>query len=110
MRIPLLGRVVKPAALVLGVAAGVVAWVRRSNSPAQPLSVVPRATASPDGRELRTRVAASRNGRVTSRASLPATKKDLYELAKKRDIPGRSKMSKAELERALAPVLSRGQS
>lgn len=30
------------------------------------------------------------------------TKADLYEQAKKRDIPGRSKMSKAELEKALA--------
>ena len=31
-----------------------------------------------------------------------ATKAELYERAKKRDIPGRSKMSKAELEKALA--------
>jgi hypothetical protein len=29
------------------------------------------------------------------------TKTELYEQAKRRDIPGRSKMSKAELERAL---------
>ena len=30
-----------------------------------------------------------------------ATRADLYEQAKRRDIPGRSRMSKAELERAL---------
>ena len=37
-----------------------------------------------------------------SHAGEGATKAELYEQAKKRDIPGRSKMSKAELERALA--------
>lgn len=31
-----------------------------------------------------------------------ATKAELYEMAKKRDLPGRSKMSKAELAKALA--------
>lgn len=94
-------RIVKLTLILLALAAMVWAWVRRNNGPAMKLTVV-RDDTLLDSRELRSRVAASRNGRVTSRAALPATKKDLYELAKKRDIPGRSKMTKAELERALA--------
>lgn len=34
-------------------------------------------------------------------SSSPKTRKELYEEAKKRDIPGRSKMSKEQLARAL---------
>lgn len=34
-------------------------------------------------------------------ASTPKTKAELYEIAKKRDLPGRSKMGRAELARAL---------
>lgn len=33
--------------------------------------------------------------------STPKTKAELYEIAKKRDLPGRSKMGRAELARAL---------
>jgi hypothetical protein len=56
--------------------------------------------------------AAEGNGRASKKAAgarKPAaksrggekTRAELYEMAKKRDIPGRSKMSKGELERAL---------
>jgi hypothetical protein len=34
--------------------------------------------------------------------SEPKTRQELYEIAKKRDLPGRSKMGRDELERALA--------
>ena len=34
-------------------------------------------------------------------ASTPKTKAELYDIAKKRDLPGRSKMGRAELARAL---------
>jgi hypothetical protein len=33
--------------------------------------------------------------------STPKTRQELYEIAKKRDLPGRSKMGRAELARAL---------
>ena len=99
MRIPIIGRFIKPVALVLGVGAGALAWIRRSEPTPPPLTVVP--TSSSDGRELRSRVVGARNERVTARASLPPTKKELYELAKKHDVPGRSKMTKAELQAAL---------
>ena len=48
------------------------------------------------------RLGASRGQAVTSRSGgAERTYEDLYEEAKRRDISGRSKMSKTELERAL---------
>jgi hypothetical protein len=40
-------------------------------------------------------------GRARTEGKGGATRADLYEQAKRRDIPGRSRMSKADLERAL---------
>jgi hypothetical protein len=39
-------------------------------------------------------------------SSMPVSRDELYEMAERLDIPGRSKMSKAELERELAPHLA----
>lgn len=40
--------------------------------------------------------------RKRSGGSEPKTRQELYEIAKKRDLPGRSKMGRDELEKALA--------
>ena len=47
------------------------------------------------------RAEGNKNPRKASGGSGGATRAELYEEAKRRDIPGRSRMSKAELERAL---------
>jgi len=39
--------------------------------------------------------------RKRSGGSSPKTRQELYEIAKQRDLPGRSKMGRAELARAL---------
>ena len=43
----------------------------------------------------------ARGARIKAPAKRGTTRADLYEKAKKRNIPGRSRMSKAELEKAL---------
>ena len=49
-----------------------------------------------------TAMAAERAGKGGGKGAMPGpARADLYDEAKRRDIPGRSKMSKAELERAL---------
>ena len=53
-----------------------------------------------------TRTALGKQGAVVAQrkrtgASSPMTRAELYELAKKRDVPGRSKMGRDELGRAL---------
>jgi hypothetical protein len=53
-----------------------------------------------------TRSALGKQGAAVARrkrtgASTPKTKSELYEIAKKRDLPGRSKMGRAELARKL---------
>jgi hypothetical protein len=54
----------------------------------------------------KTRTALGRQGaavaaRKRTGASTPKTRAELYEMAKKRDLPGRSKMGRDELARAL---------
>jgi hypothetical protein len=54
----------------------------------------------------KTRTALGKQGaavaaRKRSGASTPKTRAELYEMAKKRDLPGRSKMGRDELARAL---------
>jgi hypothetical protein len=54
----------------------------------------------------RTRTALGKQGAAVARrkrtgASGPLTRAELYEMAKRRDLPGRSKMGRAELARAL---------
>ena len=54
----------------------------------------------------KTRTALGKQGAAVARrkrtgASEPKTRQELYEEAKRRDIPGRSKMGRAELARAL---------
>ena len=44
---------------------------------------------------------ASTAARKRTGASTPKTQAELYEIAKKRDLPGRSKMGRAELARRL---------
>ena len=53
------------------------------------------------GETAQARTAGERAARHRARGGTSGTKADLYEEAKRRHIPGRSKMSKAELERAL---------
>ena len=57
---------------------------------------LPRATRSALGKQG---AAVARRKRTGSRT--PATKAELYEEAKRRDVPGRSKMSRAELARSV---------
>jgi hypothetical protein len=54
----------------------------------------------------KTRTALGRQGaavaaRKRTGASTPKTRRELYEMAKKRNLPGRSKVGRAELARAL---------
>jgi hypothetical protein len=54
----------------------------------------------------KTRTAAGKQGTAAARrtrtsASPPKTRAQLYEIAKQRDLPGRSRMSRDELARAL---------
>lgn len=54
----------------------------------------------------KTRTALGKQGAAVAQrkrtgASTPATRAELYEEAKRRDLPGRSKMGRAELARAL---------
>jgi hypothetical protein len=57
---------------------------------------MPAKTRSALGRQGAAVAKRKRNG-----ASSPKTRQELYEEAKKRDLPGRSKMGRAELARAL---------
>lgn len=55
----------------------------------------------------KTRTALGKQGAAVARrkrtgGSSPKTRQELYEIAKRRDLPGRSKMGGAELARALA--------
>ena len=55
----------------------------------------------------KTRTALGKQGAAVARrkrtgSSTPRTRAELYEEAKRRDLPGRSKMGRDELERALA--------
>jgi hypothetical protein len=58
-------------------------------------------SAAMGGRDSTRRTAAGKKAARTRARSGPATKDDLYERARRRDIPGRSKMSKQQLENAL---------
>ena len=54
-----------------------------------------------------TRSALGRQGAAVARrrregGTAPKTKRELYEVAKRRNLPGRSKMNRAQLERALS--------
>jgi hypothetical protein len=49
----------------------------------------------------RTRAEGKRKARSSARGASTTTRAELYEQAKRRDVPGRSRMSKAELARAL---------
>jgi hypothetical protein len=54
----------------------------------------------------RTRTALGKQGAAVAQrkrtgGSSPRTRQELYEIAKRRDLPGRSKMGRAELARAL---------
>jgi hypothetical protein len=56
----------------------------------------------------KTRTALGKQGAAVARrkrtgGSSPKTRQELYEEAKRRDLPGRSKMGRAELARALGP-------
>src|SRR5919205_690310 len=53
------------------------------------------------GQTAEARSEGRRTGRAASRAGGSKTKAELYQEARKRHIPGRSRMSKGELERAL---------
>jgi hypothetical protein len=54
------------------------------------------------GAQRRTIAKGASQARGNSRTGAGTTRAELYDEAKKRDIPGRSKMSKAQLQRALA--------
>ena len=60
------------------------------------------ANMSPAKRSALGRQGAAVAARKRSGGSQPKTKAELYEQAKRRNIPGRSKMGRAELERALS--------
>jgi hypothetical protein len=81
----------------IGIAAGIVGasflWSRRERT-SQPLrgGNNPHSTGSNQAEPIPT----------VSKEDWPTTKEGLYELAKQRKIPGRSKMDKAELEAALS--------
>jgi hypothetical protein len=60
------------------------------------LSKLPAKTRTALGKQGAAVAARKRTG-----ASTPKTRQELYEMAKKRNIPGRSKMGRAELARAL---------
>lgn len=91
------------ASVALG--AGALAWVSRNrhSQEAHTTRTPPRSSAipGPDSVKLGRRVAADRDVGTIKPAPLPETKQELYELAREREIPGRSKMSKGELEAAL---------
>ena len=53
------------------------------------------------GETAQARAEGKKSARHRSRGGTSGTRADLYEEAKRRHIPGRSRMSKAELERAL---------
>lgn len=57
---------------------------------------MPKATRSALGKQAAAVAQRKRTG-----GSSPKTRAELYEIAKKRDLPGRSKMGRAELARAL---------
>jgi hypothetical protein len=61
------------------------------------LANMPKATKSALGKQ-----GAAVAQRKRSGGSEPKTRAELYEIAKKRDLPGRSKMGRDELEKALA--------
>lgn len=75
------------------------AGASREETPAKNKKNLAR-TKAKEGRGAAARDAAQ-GGLGTSRSSGP-TRQELYEAAKRKDVPGRSKMSKAELQRALA--------
>jgi hypothetical protein len=60
------------------------------------LSKLPAKTRTALGKQGAAVAARKRTG-----ASTPKTRQELYEMAKKRNLPGRSKMGRAELARAL---------
>ena len=60
------------------------------------ISKLPAKTRSALGKQGAAVAARKRTG-----ASTPKTRQELYEMAKKRNLPGRSKMGRAELARAL---------
>jgi hypothetical protein len=102
------GRWLKPIAVTAAIGGVVLAWVKRTREweverRRTPLDVnEPSSTTqtkdavAPEGRAV-----ATDEARPAPAKGLPTTKEGLYELAKQRDIPGRSKMSKAALRRAL---------
>jgi hypothetical protein len=57
---------------------------------------MPKATRSALGKQAAAVAQRKRTG-----ASTPKTRAELYEMAKRRDLPGRSKMGRAELAKAL---------
>lgn len=60
------------------------------------LANMPKATKTALGKQGAAVAARKRSG-----GSEPKTRQELYEIAKKRDLPGRSKMGRAELAKAL---------
>jgi hypothetical protein len=62
----------------------------------------PRSASKPKSASPRERLGATKASRAKARAKVRAkTRADLYAEARRRDIPGRARMSKSELERAL---------